>query len=317
MEKEPLLPELNDLGGGILYIIGNGFDLYHDLPSRYSDFRSWLLHKDKNHRYDEFVRVMEKIFPLETNQDMLWCNFENALGQHNARMTYVEYHAEANNIASTYEDKEMIREIKTTCDAIRPNMTNWAKQIPITNKKQWFKLDEKSWYITFNYTRVLEEVYKIPKGQICHVHGATNDSSYVVTGHNSEEDLTDRYDNPNDQYEQTMRQMIETFNEQGKKPENQMEKLSKFLSKRPSITDVVVIGHSLDKVDMPYFKKIVELIQANTQWHFTIHNESKDKFTIFNFLEDLRIQTQTIIQRGSDIKLPQKYDRDIYRIEST
>lgn len=30
-----------------LLIIGNGFDLYHDLATKYSDYRNWLVDHDK------------------------------------------------------------------------------------------------------------------------------------------------------------------------------------------------------------------------------------------------------------------------------
>ena len=30
-----------------LLIIGNGFDLYHDLPTNYSDYHDWLVGHDK------------------------------------------------------------------------------------------------------------------------------------------------------------------------------------------------------------------------------------------------------------------------------
>lgn len=31
-----------------LVVIGNGFDLYHGLPSKYSDFAKWLIQNDQD-----------------------------------------------------------------------------------------------------------------------------------------------------------------------------------------------------------------------------------------------------------------------------
>ena len=60
-----------------LYILGNGGDLMHNLPTRYSDFAEFCM---RNHA--KLYSDMEKCFPL-LNLDGLWANIETALG-HNA-----------------------------------------------------------------------------------------------------------------------------------------------------------------------------------------------------------------------------------------
>ena len=55
-----------------LYIIGNGFDMHHDLPSGYWDFHKWL--KEKN------AELVEQIDDLYDYSDNLWGNFEVELG---------------------------------------------------------------------------------------------------------------------------------------------------------------------------------------------------------------------------------------------
>ena len=44
-----------------LLIIGNGFDLYHDLATKYSDYRNWLVGHDKQvvKDFDSFVYAVE------------------------------------------------------------------------------------------------------------------------------------------------------------------------------------------------------------------------------------------------------------------
>ena len=42
-----------------LYIIGNGFDLYHGVKSKYKHFYCWLNLND----HEEFVNEMEMFFP--------------------------------------------------------------------------------------------------------------------------------------------------------------------------------------------------------------------------------------------------------------
>ena len=64
---------------GDLIILGNGFDLAHELPTKYSDFRdfTWI-----NNR--EFYEQLTKyIF-----EDDLWNDFENALGSFDEYWNY-------------------------------------------------------------------------------------------------------------------------------------------------------------------------------------------------------------------------------------
>ena len=53
-----------------LYIIGNGFDIFHEIQSRYSDFEIYVKHNDKQ-LYD----VLDEYF----NSEDLWSEFEEAL----------------------------------------------------------------------------------------------------------------------------------------------------------------------------------------------------------------------------------------------
>lgn len=74
-----------------LLIIGNGFDLYHDLAAKYSDYRNWLVDHDKQvvKDFDSFVYAVE-CSDFENNLDCTrssarednprWCSLEESLG---------------------------------------------------------------------------------------------------------------------------------------------------------------------------------------------------------------------------------------------
>lgn len=56
----------------ILYVIGNGFDLWHELPTKYTDFYAFAaIHLDD----------LEQYLNLEPNSETLWNNFEANLGK--------------------------------------------------------------------------------------------------------------------------------------------------------------------------------------------------------------------------------------------
>ena len=52
-----------------LFIIGNGFDLFHGVPSRYQDFRNWL------ERNDEISLIYELEWRIKS--ESLWFDFEH------------------------------------------------------------------------------------------------------------------------------------------------------------------------------------------------------------------------------------------------
>lgn len=313
---KPLLPELKGREAEVLYILGNGFDLYHGLNTRYSDFHDWLKEQRKP-EYDYFINGMERLFPLETNPYVLWSNYENALGLYDIMMTYDDYHKDNSARYSNYYNQEMLRNVKSICGAIRPHMTSWAKNgINLNNAKKKIELSPNSWYFTFNYTQVLEDIYEIKdKQHVCHIHGSVSDGSYLITGHNYEQDLEGRYDDENDSYEIAMKSLIVEFNNQGKKPKEQIEKTStqRFLKNIANVSHVVVIGHSLDEIDKEYFKEIQKKISKDAEWHFYIY-QSKDRFTINKFTQDMSIGSFILNhnqKRGRDINLPNGSDPNV------
>lgn len=60
-----------------LFIIGNGFDLVHDLPTKYLDYRIFLKNSSEN---DSFCMDMEQAYGLNEFTDYWWRDFETNLG---------------------------------------------------------------------------------------------------------------------------------------------------------------------------------------------------------------------------------------------
>ena len=59
-----------------LYIIGNGFDIKHGLPSRYSDFAMYC----EQNFGDLYERINKLFTKISKDKDSLWSNFKHALG---------------------------------------------------------------------------------------------------------------------------------------------------------------------------------------------------------------------------------------------
>lgn len=65
----------------------------------------------------------------------------------------------------------------------------WISTIDVKNaevKKDFENLlieDENNFFITFNYTKTLEEIYGINENYICHIHGYIDEDSNILVGH--------------------------------------------------------------------------------------------------------------------------------------
>ena len=57
-----------------------------------------------------------------------------------------------------------------------------------------------------------------------------------------------------------------------KKTPEIIKRNSDFFSQTASMQDIVVIGHSLSRVDHPYFQEIVKANAGKAQWHIGYHS---------------------------------------------
>ncbi len=169
-----------------LFVIGNGFDLHHGIPSRYDDFREFLSEKDK-----DLLNSIKAHLPLY--EDKLWCNFETALADLNKDS--VEYYT--SSYLMSYSDDEWrdsghhdyqyeIDKIVTALtDSLKCKLSEWIFEIDLSNyNKKLHFISPDSHYLTFNYTQTLQSLYAVPDKNILHIHGKSeNQNSSLILGH--------------------------------------------------------------------------------------------------------------------------------------
>lgn len=277
-------PDLKNQEEITLYIIGNGFDLFHGIDSKYEDFYYWLnVNKQK-----DFARDFQNIFPkLNTNQDFLWSNFEEAMGDYDLnelyKKFYVEPKDELDHIWAPNEWKKTAERINIICKHLRPLMKKWAKKINIENVKPELELSKDSWYLSFNYTTVLEDIYHIPSNHICHIHGCVNNNEDIIVGHERDVYIDNIHSN-NFEEEHSKREIAKVMNGFVKHMDKQIERNDSFFKLLKDVSHVVVLGHSLSKIDLIYFFRVLDQIQPRSNWHFSKHygNEEKQLDVLLN-----------------------------------
>ena len=263
-----------------VYLIGNGFDLHHNLPTHYKDFHNYVI-ANSNHLEDTFLDY----FKLRKDLNSLWTNFEEDLCTFNWQ-SFFDAH---NNItigdddfrpsfANSLEDdlSEQAGRLKSDINNI---FQNWLDAIDISNTKIDVEFLENSTFINFNYTLVLEEIYKIEPSRILHIHGdIKNNSGELVFGHNvpmkeiSELDengdsnrtmFTDAEDASKMLYHSFLKPVEEIINNNVITFDS-MSKVKSFY----------VLGHSLNPIDIPYFKQMY-IRSKDAQWNVSYFNNSE------------------------------------------
>lgn len=169
-----------------LNIIGNGFDLYHGLPSSYYYFGCFLAS-----RYPEFYREMSDMYGFQCFQktgyddyetvvcDKFWSTFEEQLGYLDA--SWMEGRL-VDDLGLECDDpvdldipervnseiiKEKFRE--WVCTTVNTKRNFDIVKSSISSKKCRFRHDDH--FVNFNYTHTLSEIYGISNDRIIHIHG--------------------------------------------------------------------------------------------------------------------------------------------------
>ncbi len=263
------LPSFKGEEKNTLYFLGNGFDLFHGLNTKYEDFHKWLI----QYSYDDFVHYMEKMFPvLDNGEPMLWKDFETALGSadpmevHNAFFQGVDdgwYNEDVQN--------RVPERIRIQLEKIPGLLREWIKSISFEDVPMLINLSSQSLYLSFNYTQLLESIYHIPQKQILHIHGSLDNINPLITGHNSfySEDIS----NDNTNVEISTRLISYELNRLKKPVDDILKKHHDFFDSIVDIRNIVVFGHSLSMIDRSYFTEVFHRVDNDARWYFVVHSK--------------------------------------------
>jgi hypothetical protein len=272
------LPDYRSKEHNVLYIIGNGFDLYHGLNTNYFDFYNWAKEK-----YPNFIYMMENLYTKidpKDNKLMLWKDFEEAL-KHNEDLQKIheftlDYVSDFESLPIEKQQTFASEEVKKTLDKITPFFKEWVNTFSEKYKdvKKILPLGKNSKYITFNYTRVLEDVYGIDGNEhVWHIHGSVNDEN-VITGYDTSLISETIFGTPIE--EASEREILKELQKMRKPTETIYTNRPKaFKDPLYEINTIIVIGHSLADVDIPYFRYIIEPLSDynDIEWQFWVHKK--------------------------------------------
>jgi len=230
----------------ILYIIGNGFDLYHEIPSSYWDFGQYLKAKDSQTYdfIDQFIGI----------DDTFWNELESRLA----------------NLDSDHLLEDMSGFLPSYAIPAASNLN--VNALPLAAQAR---------YLSFNYTDTLQKTYGIPNKNIVHIHGvAVEPNSNLILGHGYELPNKDPYryeSNPEDadiRVIEAISIVDDYFEETFKNTDVTIRLHDAFFKGLIDISHIYVLGHSLEAVDGPYFERILNCIDVtNVSWTITYYND--------------------------------------------
>lgn len=252
-----------------LYIIGNGFDLEHGLPARYSDFASFCkLNKP------ELFELINNTFPNITT-DSLWSNFEEGLGTPEPSAIKSCYHL--------FGDKSIQNYSLSFNSFLKEAFKDWVISIKrlTTLLDKHFLFDKDSCFLSFNYTDLLETLYGI-KSKILHIHDyvdADDEEFFAgyIYGHSGK-----KHNNVNDDINIFINDLEKKY-----KDDNLKVWVEKNIPSDGNL-EIVVLGHSMSPVDDKYFSIINEHF-PESKWYI-FYFDCRDYYSKLSSISRLNIK---------------------------
>ena len=278
-----------------LFIFGNGFDRAHNLPTKYCQFREWLIKKygvcvedeeidlpdyRTNYKglegYDEkqfanfFVHLIDDADSNSEIEDK-WCCFEEDLAKLRWELILdsVEYEYDDENDFDPWKTENKLSIKAQTCGdsnhILRTYFREWItyineliNEMGDDSKKPFFQkvFGDSDKYLTFNYTNTLEQLYKIKN--VCHIHGSIAKWEELIFGH-----CDPGYPQKDfKEYEYNAYEIFERiYKGYIKDTKKQIERNSEFFNSINGVDEIYLFGLSFGDVDAPYFRHVFKICQ--------------------------------------------------------
>ena len=329
-----------------LFIIGNGFDIAHDLKTDYlyfkmfvyqqaygkdelleslqskNDIKLYLSKVDKEildniedfqipeiqmapdggDLYPDDVELYKLLYQIMcqiTETEKFWSDFEEKLAYFNKvsidTMDFLDSDNDlngslmannANELGETLAKYVLYSLNKLFKLWIEETYSDWKDRILTKGNELKSKLlkdtvlkNSDSIFINFNYTKTLEDLYKVPEEQVIHLHGVIGGNRFIF-GHGFDDEVNDF--NPLD-----VAAYLEEVVMKLKKPvDNVLSNYAKLFEKLSSVKEIYFIGFGIrdeNGVDAPYFKEIFK--QAPDVSIYVDQFDKENEYTIKKILK--------------------------------
>lgn len=296
-----------------LFIIGNGFDLEHGLPTSYKCHFKKIAEKNEQKKY--FWDI------YQSREPDIWSDFEHCLANPDFNSLEEIFDGYAPDYTSDYEhDRDSITIQVDLNGLLQKSLNEFTRdaeqEVKCCQHLQKYSdlFNENDLFVNFNYTHTLEQTYHINESKVLHIHGEIGKNDLLL-GYPIGEYKPEKYyydvrckgrgpyipvdieehikrmleDESMDYYTYTaFSSLIEKTKSFSKTP--QIEKLISFLQDT-YIDEIVVTGHSCS-IDYTYFEYLNKKYPS-ALWSFNPHDE-KTKGNIEKLINRTKIKKYNI-----------------------
>lgn len=297
-----------------LFIIGNGFDISHNLPVKFNpDFKKIAERMEQTSYFWDIY---------QSKQADIWSDFENSLANPDFNLLEEIFEGYAPDYFSEYErDRDAIITQVDLNGKLMKALYQFAEQAEyavgsaqsLSKYNNYFTASDL--FVNMNYTHTLEKLYGINKGRVLHIHGELGLNNLLLgypegqyqpekyyyydvrqkdRGPYREVDVENHIEkmlkeNMMDYYTYTAYSLLIEKTKSFSK-EFQIEKLKAFLGST-ELREIIVIGHSC-AVDFPYFD-FLNAANPLARWTFSPF-DAKTKDNVQKMIEKMNVKNYRI-----------------------
>ncbi|WP_024416928.1 AbiH family protein [Streptococcus suis] len=305
------------------FIIGNGFDLHFQLPTKVSDFVELL---EKQRVSAGLYGSAKDIF---YQYGVEWSEFEDSLAQLDIESLYEDTYQVPDYLSDYESDRDggiiQMEELIGQLFRARNNALEEMIRIAESDIDDMVlecdpNIFNNSAIVSFNYTSVLEKLFNIENSTIYHIHGLFEAGDELIFGYKDTSKrmletnytINERLQNEKKKIKSDSKlshsekeKMIEEIDLEMQniamdyyldeqrtivndfydmnKKNFQYDELNDYLVRLNNIDEVVVIGHSMTSVDYEYMEQINRILSPQ-RWVISYY-ETKSDISCYSFCE--------------------------------
>lgn len=299
-----------------IIIIGNGFDLYHGLPTKFADFGCFAKTNNKA-EYEILSQLLANSAGYNSSDQnyiaSCWEDFETSLGAISSTafknsILVSNSNGSSDDIIYSLQANEIVQRLEGLVGAEPIGSVNafsdWVKSIDVGSAaKKNFNFPDNAFYITFNYTDTLQQLYAIQHACVEHIHGYARDNDFKpIVGHGEilpsfvhDINCPPEY-NPSNPWSQFMTNTKKDVVHLSNLLRLNFNKM--FRSGLPERIQITVLGHSVNQIDQPYFCLLNDLF-PDVDWRFSYHSD-RDKQNVQNLISACINMNMLCLKKLSD-----------------
>jgi len=292
-----------------LFIIGNGFDRAHGLPTGYEDFYRYLTRKDaspdeRSLLYDIREHIGDA---FDEKGKFLWNEFETLLGKADFQqdiMSSDEYAYDCSNEDTdkdpdyySYQNIVPLQALNNSENMLLEIFHRWINTIDVYQAKPMLSFQQYinqgySRFFTFNYTETLEKLYGCYNVE--HIHGIAGDGT-VLVGHGEdlkpEDEEHDMSECPFvstgtmddiEKYLNLLNVPNKLYNAWRKDVTGNIAKHQKYFESLNNINVIYSFGFSYNKIDSPYIGEIIRHLDYSRNVRWLLNSFDRSKFNDYS-----------------------------------